>query len=172
MWLGIRPWGRSSRAEHCTRHSIWRPPRGFLLPLVWCGCRPVLSYRLIFISTEYLWVYRTDQRELIVKFPLVFIYHSIYTISKQYIPHCLPHALRDKKKGICRDDIYLSYEGRTDDVMKLLMIGFEGLFHFCNPSNHKGWHAIGGQSWSRFLDLTDEYPDQTSAAIFQYSKKR
>ena len=28
-----------------------------------------------------------------------------------------------------------------------------------------GWHAIGGQSWSRFLNLTDEYPDQTSAAI-------
>ena len=62
--------------------------------------------------------------------------------------------------------------GRTDDVMKLLMVGFEGLFHLCNPSAVLGWHAIGGQSWSRFLDLTDEYPDQTSAAIFQYSKKR
>ena len=57
------------------------------------------------------------------------------------------------------------YRGRTDDVMKLLMIGFEGLFHFCNPSAVMGWHAIGGQSWSRFLDLTDEYPDQTGAAI-------
>lgn len=30
------------------------------------------------------------------------------------------------------------YEGRTNDVMKLLMIGFEGLFHLCNPSDHKG----------------------------------
>ena len=59
----------------------------------------------------------------------------------------------------------LSLKGRTDDVMKLLMIGFEGLFHFCNPSAVMGWHAIGGQSWSRFLNLTDEYPDQTSAAI-------
>jgi hypothetical protein len=29
-----------------------------------------------------------------------------------------------------------------------------------------GWHAIGGQSWSRFLNIIDEYPDQTSAAIF------
>mgnify|MGYP005605924731 CR=1 FL=1 len=57
------------------------------------------------------------------------------------------------------------YRCRTDDVMKLLMIGFEGLFHFCNPSAVMGWHAIGGQSWSRFLNLTDEYPDQTSAAI-------
>ena len=55
--------------------------------------------------------------------------------------------------------------GRTDDVMKLLMVGFEGLFHLCNPSASKGWHAIGGQSWSRFLDLSDEYPDQTSAAV-------
>lgn len=30
------------------------------------------------------------------------------------------------------------YKGRTDDVMKLLMIGFEGLFRFCNPPDHKG----------------------------------
>lgn len=30
------------------------------------------------------------------------------------------------------------YGGRTNDVMKLLTIGFEGLFHFCNPSNHNG----------------------------------
>lgn len=34
----------------------------------------------------------------------------------------------------CRESFY---RGRTDDVMKLLMIGFEGLFHLCNPSSHK-----------------------------------
>ena len=45
------------------------------------------------------------------------------------------------------------YRGRTDDVMKLLMIGFEGLYHFCNPSTPEGeWHAIGVQNWSRFLN--------------------
>lgn len=33
--------------------------------------------------------------------------------------------------------ISFPYRGRTDDVMKLLMIGFEGLFHLCNPSSHK-----------------------------------
>ena len=60
---------------------------------------------------------------------------------------------------------YGVYEGRTDDVMKLLMIGFEGLFRICNPPNRNGMARHWRTELVSVSDFTDEYPDQTGAAI-------
>ena len=44
------------------------------------------------------------------------------------------------------------YKGRTDDVMKLLMIGFEGLFRFCNPSGHNG---MARHWWTELVSVSE-----------------